>query len=152
MAHTERACETRCTSMVRRAHHARAVLVDVGRAHVRRTMHVDAGCVDARERASELASWRRVASVGLKTGGCTGTSAERDLRKRGAGEALDAGQPARWQGRDGGQEKARHQHRHLAHSLRTSLWASHVPRRPRRPTAPSPKFGRPVPHHRLQTV
>ena len=50
-------------------------------------------CVSTHERTSELASWRGVASVGLKTVGCAETSTERDLRKRGAGEALDARQP-----------------------------------------------------------
>ncbi|KAN0086142.1 hypothetical protein V8E55_007276 [Tylopilus felleus] len=82
------------------------------------------------KRASELASWGEVASVRLKTGGCAVSSAECDLRKRGAGEALNAREPARWQGRDGGQEKHR-QHRHLTHSCTDYLLGSHVPRQPR---------------------
>ena len=47
-----------------------------------------------------------VASVSLETwpGGCVVTSAECCLRKRGAGAALDAREPARCQGRDGGRE------------------------------------------------
>ena len=52
------------------------------------------------------------------------------MRKRGAGEALNAREPARWQGRDGGQEKHR-QHRHLTHSCTDYLLGSHVPRQPR---------------------
>jgi hypothetical protein len=76
---------------------------------------VDARCVDMREKADELASWRGGLSKRLETWGCAVTSAECDLRKRGAGKALDAREPARRQRRDG-DKKSRRQHRHLTHS------------------------------------
>ena len=76
--------------------HSRAVPIDMGQVCMQRAMHVDMGCVNARVRASELVSWRRAMSMGLKTRGCTEMSTECNLQKQEVGKVLNARQPARW--------------------------------------------------------
>lgn len=76
--------------------HSRAVPIDMGQVCMQRVMHVDMGCVNARARASELASWHRAMSMGLKTRGYTKMSTECNLQKQEVGKMLNARQPACW--------------------------------------------------------